>query len=502
MKKDLQTPQQNEFSYITLTPDKNPELSENEKRSGEVLLKLLNKLKQKYWSLLPAFQLIRFQIVKEPITHLATDGEFVFYHPGMVYRCFQKKGNQKAAKQYSGEIMHIVIHGILGHFWMDEDYKDRKLCWGIMDLLVEHFIRTCFLKKEYGSDEWDENYEWEERISGLLDKGMGSYFLIRKKRNGRKKVLTLAKSTAVHDNHLIWHKAENEGGEGEGKTGEAVGQGAGQGKGKGRGTAMKCWKMASEEILNRNVDFKELCGMSKDDLTKLLERGLIAAGFGQGIGTGAGDAEECFQAKEDPSSYTETLKKLCRETEAVHEEPDSLDYMLYQYGLDLYGDVPLIEPLEENPHPMMETMVFALDTSGSCYGEIAERFLGATRRILQDAAALGKIKHIYFVECDDVIQKVTQFQKAKEMENYVSGRTRLHGYGGTSFVPVFDWIRKMREKREFSEVTALFYLTDGFGVYPDKKPDYPVYFVFPEEDFATNQTNMSERKWIHALKLG
>ena len=36
----------------------------------------------------------------------------------------------------------------------------------------------------------------------------------------------------------------------------------------------------------------------------------------------------------------------------------------------------------------------------------------------------------------------------------------------------------MREKREFSDLKALIYFTDGDGIYPEKKPDYETAFVF------------------------
>ena len=66
---------------------------------------------------------------------------------------------------------------------------------------------------------------------------------------------------------------------------------------------------------------------------------------------------------------------------------------------------------------------------------------------------------------------------AKEWEAYRE-QLVIHGRGGTDFRPVFEEVERMREKREFSDLKALIYFTDGDGIYPEKKPDYETAFVF------------------------
>ena len=59
---------------------------------------------------------------------------------------------------------------------------------------------------------------------------------------------------------------------------------------------------------------------------------------------------------------------------------------------------------------------------------------------------------------------------------------KLTGFGSTDFRPVFDYVEKLREKQEFDNLKGLLYFTDGYGIYPERMPDYDVAFVFLHED--------------------
>ena len=51
------------------------------------------------------------------------------------------------------------------------------------------------------------------------------------------------------------------------------------------------------------------------------------------------------------------------------------DYNFYTYGLRLYGNMPLIEPLESKEVKKIEEFVIIIDTSMSCSGELVRKFL-------------------------------------------------------------------------------------------------------------------------------
>ncbi|MFN3883741.1 MAG: VWA-like domain-containing protein, partial [Rhodocyclaceae bacterium] len=49
---------------------------------------------------------------------------------------------------------------------------------------------------------------------------------------------------------------------------------------------------------------------------------------------------------------------------------------------------------------------------------------------------------------------------------------RFEGGGGTSFVPVFEWLERAGQRPD-----ALIYFTDADGEFPARAPDYPVLWL-------------------------
>ena len=63
----------------------------------------------------------------------------------------------------------------------------------------------------------------------------------------------------------------------------------------------------------------------------------------------------------------------------------------------------------------------------------------------------------------------------------------------------------MREKREFSDLKALNYFTDGDGIYPEKKPDYEQVidriFERIREKGIFSECDLSLRGWNRMQKI-
>ena len=53
----------------------------------------------------------------------------------------------------------------------------------------------------------------------------------------------------------------------------------------------------------------------------------------------------------------------------------------------------------------------------------------------------------------------------------------LYGGGGTDFRPAFRRIDELVSSGEFARLGGVLYFTDGYGVFPETAPDYPVAFV-------------------------
>ena len=59
---------------------------------------------------------------------------------------------------------------------------------------------------------------------------------------------------------------------------------------------------------------------------------------------------------------------------------------------------------------------------------------------------------------------------------------KLTGFGATDFRPVFAYVEQLKQEGEFENLKGLIYFTDGYGVYPERMPDYDVIIAFLDED--------------------
>ena len=48
---------------------------------------------------------------------------------------------------------------------------------------------------------------------------------------------------------------------------------------------------------------------------------------------------------------------------------------------------------------------------------------------------------------------------------------------------MFEYVEKLKEEKEFTNLKGMIYFTDGFGTFPAKKPDYETAFVFMNNDY-------------------
>lgn len=121
-----------------------------------------------------------------------------------------------------------------------------------------------------------------------------------------------------------------------------------------------------------------------------------------------------------------------------------------QAGLG-YGDgVPMLPKLIA---PVVIVMI-ATDTSGS----MGSHELGEAVRESRPIFRMMGTK-LVFIACDCAVHKI------EEVKGWQAMADKFHGGGGTSFVPVFEAIAKMRRKPD-----VLIFYTDGMGNAPAEKP--------------------------------
>ncbi len=194
-------------------------------------------------------------------------------------------------------------------------------------------------------------------------------------------------------------------------------------------------------------------------------------------GSAAENIKEVFRERYD---YGEFLRRFVRMSEEMKIDRDQFDYIYYTYGMELYGNLPLIEPLEYKEEPVIRDFVIAIDTSGSCQGEVVRSFLNKTNTILKESGCFSDTMNVHILQCDSKIQHVERISSAEDFDLYIR-EIKVHGFGGTDFRPVFEYVNERLKRREFKDLRGVLYMTDGLGIYPKEALEYPVAFMIIED---------------------
>ncbi len=184
------------------------------------------------------------------------------------------------------------------------------------------------------------------------------------------------------------------------------------------------------------------------------------------------------------TDYGSFLRRFMTQTEELKINPDEFDYVFYTYGLKLYGNMPLIEPLEYADTTHIRTFVIAIDTSESCSGDVLRRFLERTFDILKEGEGFSSEINVHLVQCDARVQADTKIESLRQVPELMRG-FYVRGGGGTDFRPVFAYVDRLRAEGELADLQGLIYFTDGLGTFPDKPPDYDTAFVFLDDGSPT-----------------
>ena len=206
--------------------------------------------------------------------------------------------------------------------------------------------------------------------------------------------------------------------------------------------------------------------------------------FHQELNLMAGNLLQQLHVENRPRyDYRKFLQKFAVMREEVRIDPDSFDYGFYHYSMQLYKNMPLIEELEYREARKIHDFVIAVDTSGSCSGELVRRFLEQTASLLLDSGSFFRAVNVHIIQCDADIQsdlKITDTMHLTEVLQTFD----IKGSGDTDFRPVFDYVAQLQHQGELTHLQGMLFFTDGFGVFPQKRPPYDVAFLFLDDHYA------------------
>lgn len=228
--------------------------------------------------------------------------------------------------------------------------------------------------------------------------------------------------------------------------------------------------------------------LTKEEWEKLAGKVRVELSLGKEAGTKTGSFLRYLQYDgSERTDYREFLKRFQITREEAGVDLDSFDYGFYNYGMQLYGNMPLIEENEYREASRVDQLIIVLDTSASCQDFLVQEFLNETASMLLRSGSFFHKARIHIIECDDKVQNDLEITDLSQMEEYAR-HFCLKGGFGTDFRPAFAYVEELRKQKKIEKPRGLMYFTDGKGIYPRKQPDYDTAFVFvKEEDPDTSQ---------------
>lgn len=195
------------------------------------------------------------------------------------------------------------------------------------------------------------------------------------------------------------------------------------------------------------------------------------------IGTGTESRKlELTDIPEQQSDFGHLLRMFSEVRENRHVNDVDFAYAWYAYGMEHYDAMPLLEPLEYSEERKIGELAVVLDTSASCSRGLTARFLGALYHALCRERLFFDRFRLHILQCDCQVQRDDLVTNLDEFQWYLE-HLELYGGGGTDYRPAFERIDRLVDNGELPRLGGVLYFTDGYGVFPAKKPLYPTAFV-------------------------
>lgn len=407
--------------------------------------------------------LSKFKLLPIQDIGFTTDGEHLAYDP---FRVLKRYKDEKEAMIH--DYLHAVFHCIFRHMYV-HTLVDKR-CWDIAcDIAVEYSIHELHLPAVKIKREVLQ----EKIFKDLQDKGImltaEKIYRYLLDANMSPEKLAELRGAFLADDHKIWYMSPIE-------LKLALGLADGREKGEGDGEETDGDGESEKLTLTFTVseqEWKEIAESLQTDLeTFAKNQGDKAGGLIQNL-------KEVNREKYDYSNF---LRKFAVLGETMKINDDEFDYVFYTYGMKLFGKMPLVEPLEYKEVKKIKEFVIAIDTSGSVVGDEVQSFIQKTYNILKSTESFFSKINLHIIQCDAVIQEHVKITNQDEFDNYIKNM-KLHGFGGTDFRPVFDFVDELIKQKEFRNLKGLIYFTDGYGTFPPQMPDYQTAFVFVQDNY-------------------
>ena len=409
------------------------------------------------------FQLQPEEVDFEALQTVATDGEKFYYNADYVLKQYVQDQHCMTRK-----IMHSLLHCIFIHPFIGSQI-DRHYWDFAADVAVEVIMEDIGFEyeKQFCSQRESILNELTDELPSITAERVYHYC---RRANFSERQIEEMRAPFLEDEHECWYDRDNQNSmSGSGQSGEES-RDSDEGVGNGELSAGSGYADASSLLKGKWQKISKSMQVDLDSVSK-----------GQGYAPGS-MSQALNELHRERYDYSGFLKKFAVLGEAMKINDDEFDYIFYTYGLKLYGNVPLIEPLEYKEVKRIKEFVIAIDTSGSTSGELVQKFLQKTYNILKNEESFFTKINVHIIQCDAEIQEAVKITSDEEFESYLKGLS-IKGLGGTDFRPVFTYVDQLIKNGELTNLKGMIYFTDGFGTFPENKPDYETAFVFIKDGY-------------------
>jgi predicted metal-dependent peptidase len=384
---------------------------------------------------------------------VGTDSVYLLFNPEYSFHTYMDSP-RTMARTY----MHMLLHCIFRHMYSCQEFEDKDLFNMCADIAVESILDTDFRDSQVimrvDSDFRNDCYSRLRTAVKVLTAERLYRFFDEKERDFDLEQKIAREFQA--DDHSFWERLKDD-----------------------AKTENKTDSDLFKDIIPKTAVFRA-SGREWEKTARRIRTEM--EGFGKKGQKEYGSLSLMLQLHlRKRHRFGEFLNRMSIYSEELHVDPDAFDYGLYNYGMEFYGNMPIIEQNEYCEGRKIKDFVMAIDTSASCSDALVRRFLEETCSILQDRNRFFTDMNVHIIECDDAVQKDILIKNADDLREYSDG-FEVKGRYGTDYRPVFEYVDRLIKKGRMAGLKGLMYFTDGFGIYPEEGRSYETAFVFPDNE--------------------